>query len=369
MKKLFVFLICLTLLLCGCGESDIPETTGATVSETVATEVVEASTVEETTVETVETTEATEPEPEYFTLTFVGDCTLGCPWDHISYGVAFVQTIGEDYGYPFRNVIDYFENDDFTMLNLEGPLCDSGTPANKKHAFRGPTVFTNILTQNSVQAVTLANNHAYDFGEAGYESTRNALTEAEVPFVEQDGTLIVTTESGLTIGMYAVMYDHLDKEEIVAAISALAADETVDLVVFVPHWGVENTYRPTDTQKELGYAAIDAGADIVYGSHTHVLQPIEEYNGGIIFYSLGNFSFGGNAYPKDYDTVLVQQQVIRDPDGTVRLGETTIVPCSISSESYHNNFQPTPYEEGTEEYDRALSKALGTFTGADLPWD
>ena len=93
---------------------------------------------------------------------------------------------------------------------------------------------------------------------------------------------------------------------------------------------------------------------------------METYNGGLICYSLGNFSFGGNHFPRDLDSAIVQQEIIRDPDGTIRMGETTIIPVKITSLDRQNNFQPTPYAEGTEEYDRTLSKLDGTFTGPDL---
>ena len=113
-------------------------------------------------------------------------------------------------------------------------------------------------------------------------------------------------------------------------------------------------------------AAIDAGADIVFGTHPHVLQPIEYYADGVIYYSLGNFSFGGNGAPDDYDTALLQQEVIRQPDGTVELGELTRIPACISSIPERNNFQPTPMEPGSEAYDRVLSKLDGSFAGPNL---
>ena len=344
----------------------VPEesTTETTIPET--TEEVTETTVPETTVP--ETTEApTEPTPEVFTLTFVGDCTLGTSLKHFNYQYGFIQTIGENYRYNFANVIDYFENDDFTMLNLEGVLADDGKAANKQYTFRGPTAYVNILTQNSVEAVSLSNNHTRDFLEEGYISTTTTLSNAGVPYVEQDKTLIVTTESGLTIGIYAVNIDNLNQDEIVAAISELDANEEIDLVILSAHWGNENTFRPNAVQQTLAYAAIDAGADIVYGTHTHTLQPIEEYNGGIIYYSLGNFAFGGNNNPKDYNTALVQQEVIRDVDGSISLGKLTVVPCSISSVTNLNNFQPTPYEEGSKNYEKAMSKLNGTYTGGNLP--
>ena len=311
--------------------------------------------------------ETTAPTEERFTLTFVGDCTLGTQPKNFNSGLAFIKTVGEDYRYNFANVINYFENDDFTMLNLEGVLVNDGKAANKKYTFRGPTTYVNILTQNSVEAVSLSNNHSKDFLEEGYLSTTTTLTDAGVPYVEQDKTLIVTTERGLTIGIYAVNIDNLKQDEIVAAISELDANPEIDLVVLCAHWGQENTFKANATQKTLGHAAIDAGADIVYGTHPHTLQPIEEYNGGIIYYSLGNFAFGGNNSPKDYNTALVQQEVIRDVDGTISLGKLTVVPCSISSVTNLNNFQPTPYEEGTADYEKAMSKLNGTYTGGSLP--
>lgn len=372
MKRGFLAILAAILLaggiLPGCSAPEAPVVSSESSEE--ATAAVTAPSTQPSEIPTQAQTEApTQPQPESFLLTFVGDCTLGAPADHFSYGVAFVKTVGDDYAYPFRNVAEYFRNDDFTMINLENPLTEGGTRAAKQHVFRGPVEYVNIITQNSVEAVTIANNHTFDFGQEGYESTVSVLREAGVPFVEKDSTTVVTTGSGLTIGLYAVTYENLDKEAILAAISALAANPSVDVVVFAPHWGTENSYRANSIQKELAHAAIDAGANIVYGSHAHVLQPIEEYNGGIIYYSLGNFSFGGNAYPKDYDTALLQQQVIRQPDGTVCLGELTIVPCSLSSETGKNNFQPTPYAPGTEEYDRVLRKLDGTFTGADLGYD
>ena len=100
-----------------------------------------------------------------------------------------------------------------------------------------------------------------------------------------------------------------------------------------------------------------------------MLQKIEEYNGGIIYYSLGNFSFGGNRNPRDKDSVIVQQEVIREHDGSVTLGELTLIPCSISSVADYNNYQPTPCEEGTEMYNRIMAKLDGTYEGADLVVD
>lgn len=358
MRKILLFSMILSILLtaAACGQTEpAPETT-------VPTEVISESTTDATT-EPI-TAPTTEPQPEIFTLTFIGDCTLGtCPGLESS-TASFPNIVGTDYSYPFRNVIQYFEDDDFTMANLEGVLGDKGTRLSKQFNFRGSAEYVNILTGGSVEAVTLANNHAEDYGPEGYEETKRILNEAELPFVETDSSTLVTTESGLIIGLYAAKFtiDQQDLEEEVAALRQQGAE----LVIFAVHWGSEGHYRPAPYQVQQAYAAIDAGVDIVYGTHPHVLQKIEEYNGGVIFYSLGNFCFGGNHYPADLNTAIVRQKVIRETDGTVRLLERELIPCAVTSFRVQNNFQPTPYEVGSYGYNCAMNKLHGTWNGGNL---
>ena len=347
-------------------------TTGSTPEESTdpTTQATDPENTTETTEEpTEESTEApTEPGPERFTLTFVGDCTLGSAENGYYNTASFVGTVGEDYDYPFDNVRRYFEEDDFTMVNLETVLADTATPEGGKiFVFRGPTAYTRILTGSSVEAVTLANNHTMDHGKTGFQATKDALDAAEVTYVEPDGSALYTTESGLTIGLYAVNFT-LDKKDMKQEIAALRK-AGAEIVVVAFHWGIEGSYRANPEQIQNAHDCIDAGADIVYGHHPHVLQRIEEYNGGIIYYSLGNFSFGGNTFPRDTDSVILRQEIIREVDGSVRLGEMELIPVSISSMVGQNNYQPIPLEPGTEAYDRVLSKLDGSFTGPDLNVD
>lgn len=297
----------------------------------------------------------TEEGEESFLLSFVGDCTLGS--DARFYGVkhSFIDVIGEDYDYPFRNVVSYFQDDDCTFVNLETVLKDEGSIIKEDgFAFRGPTAYTKILTGSSVEAVTIANNHIRDYGVQGMESTRKALEEAELPYVEQDTYRIITTERGLKIGLYGGFFQ-VDVKKVEQAVAEMKR-QGAELIVMAIHWGIEGYYRPNAEQEQLAHQLIDLGVNIVYGSHPHVLQRVEEYNGGIIYYSLANFSFGGNHFPRDMDTVILRQQVLRQKDGTVVLGTLTPIPACVSSQRPQNDFQPTPYEEGTEDYTRVLQK-------------
>ena len=313
--------------------------------------------------------EETEPEEttgtasagQEFTLTLIGNCTLGCT-NSVSYqGNGIIKTVGEDYSYPFRNVVNYFEEDEFTFLNLEGPLTDTKAYSERLQLVNGPTSYIQILSQSSVEAVSLVNEHIRDHGEEGYASTISLLEDAGIHYAEQGIATQYTTEHGLTIGIYSVMgfSEKEDAAKIKEDITELASQ--VDIVIFAPHWGVIGYYLPVSNQTELAHMAIDAGADIVCGTHPYVLQPIEEYNGGVIFYSLGNFCVGSQVYPSDFDSAMIQLQVLRDEDGTVSLGERTIIPVSISSVSRVNNYQPTPYAESDPGYASTLSKLSGTY--------
>lgn len=302
------------------------------------------------------------PEAEEFTITMVGDCTLATA--AIIYGGegSFVHTVGDNYDYPFANVRYLFEDDDFTIVNLECNLTDKAIYSDKTFAFRGPTAYTNIMTGSSVEFASYSNNHIYDYGYEGYDETVAALDAAGLAYCERNSSAVYTTESGLTVGVYAGYFE-FDEYDLTAEIGQLS--ETCDIVIASLHWGDEGQYHPLDEQTYLGHVAIDAGADIVYGHHPHVLQEMEQYGDGIIFYSLGNFSFGGNDRPRDMDSVIVRQQIIRE-GRSVRLGETILLPCSISSAEGYNNYQPILYEEGTEAYNRVLSKLDGSFEGEDL---
>lgn len=357
MKKPTILLpLLLMAVLAGCGGEAPAEVTVAT---TVATQ----PPTEATTLPTETTLPETEPQPESFTLTFVGDCTLGSTPANYGADMGFVKVVGQDYDYPFRNVLRYFENDDGTFANLEGPLTDTGYPVDKKHVFQGATDYVNILLRGSIEAVSLANNHTLDYGKTGYASTLATLQAAGMPYVERDATALIDLPCGLKVGLYGAVYYYIDRQDMVTQIQALR-DQGAEVVIVAPHWGAEGSYRVSRDQEEIGHAAIDAGADIVWGSHPHVLQPMEEYNGGLILYSMGNFCFGGNCAPKDLDSAIIQQQILRDPDGTITLGERTIIPCSVGSLENTNNFQPTPYPEASEGYQRVMEKLTGTYSKA-----
>ena len=221
---------------------------------------------------------------------------------------------------------------DLAMLNNEFTISRRGAPmAGKAYTFRADPVHTALYQELGVDFVTLANNHAYDFGEDAFLDTLDALTahgidyagggrnaeEAQRPFYYLvDGRKIafvsatraekhiLTPEAGEDSSGVFRCYDPERLLEVIAEAKANS-----DYVVLFVHWGTEHTDVLEEVQKTTSHAYIDAGADLLIGTHAHQLQGIEFYKGKAIFYNLGNFWF--DHY--DIETGLVKFALA--PDG------------------------------------------------------
>lgn len=294
-------------------------------------------------------------DPVSLTISVVGDCTLGTDeeFDYDTSLNAYYDNNGPDYF--FANVKNIFEADDLTIANFEGTLTESEDREDKQFAFKAPASYADILTAGSIEAVNTANNHSHDYGDQSFNDTLSALDTAGIIHFGYDETA-VTEVNGIKVGMVGIyeLNDHLGREEQLKQNIAKVKKDGAQLIIVIFHWGNEKEEVPDSNQTTLGHLAIDLGADLVCGHHPHVLQGIEEYKGKNIVYSLGNFCFGGNAYPSDMDTMIFQQTFTIDSNGVKADNITNIIPCSISSDSGYNNYQPTP--AGDEEADRILQK-------------
>lgn len=339
---LFFFVLLLCLIIKGCGSG---KTKTVSSNKTETSEQKEVLTV----------TPEPEMTPVSLTLSVVGDCTLGTDenFDYDTSLNAYYENNGADYF--LANVKSIFSADDLTIANFEGTLTDSTEREDKQFAFKAPASYADILTAGSVEAVNTANNHSHDYGEQSFDDTLKALDAAGIIHFGYDETA-VTEVKGIKIGLVGIyeLNDHLGRKEQLKQNIAKVKKEGAQLVIVIFHWGNEKEEVPDENQKTLGHLAIDEGADLVCGHHPHVLQGIEKYKGKNIVYSLGNFCFGGNSYPSDMDTMIFQQTFTIDQNGVKADDVTNIIPCSISSDSDYNNYQPTPAEG--EEADRIMQK-------------
>ena len=279
------------------------------------------------------------------TVSTLGDCTLGTDANFSTANSfnAYDEANGHDYF--FKNVKSILEEDDVTFANLEGTFTTSNDRQDKQYAFKGDPDYTEILTDGSVEVVTLANNHSGDYGEQGLADTETALEEAGIDYCIGD-TITVKEVNGVKIAFIGIFvnYGTDDSENQLRSDIENAKKQGAELIITAFHWGSEKATQPDETQQSLAHIAIDCGADLVVGHHPHVLQGIEKYNGKYIAYSLGNFCFGGNSNPSDMDTMIFRQTFTVSGDGAAKDDDVTVIPCSISSDQGYNNYQPTPAE-------------------------
>ena len=304
--------------------------------------------------------ETTTPEPTAesvsITVSMVGDCTLGTDvnFDQSTSFDAFYQ-MKNDPGYFFQNVKDIFTADDLTVANMEGTLTTSNDRQQKTFAFKGDPSYTEILTRGGVEATNLANNHSHDYGDQSYEDTIQYLEAAGITTFGYDRTAVMDVK-GIKVGLIGIyeLKDGLGRQQQVIDTIQEVKDQGAQVIIVSFHWGTEKSNVPDDIQKTLAHLAIDQGADLVVGHHPHVLQGIEKYQGKNIVYSLGNFCFGGNKNPSDKDTMIFQQTFTVENGELVEDDVTNIIPCSLSSESGYNNYQPMVLDGSEKE--RVLQK-------------
>lgn len=273
-------------------------------------------------------------------LSFAGDCTIGTD-DRFLYENSFHQRLaveGNDFGYFFRGVLPVLEKDDMTLVNLESTFTNSKCPIPKKYNYRGDPSYTAILKAGSVEMVNISNNHIYDYGMQGYMDTLTALQRAGILFCGEKNIAFYTTK-GITVGCIGYTgWDwnvHKDLERDIHY-----AREKAHIVVVSIHWGTDRANYPSSHQIKLGRFCIDNGADVVVGHHPHVIQGIEKYKDRYIVYSLGNFCYGGSKNLSDKDTFIFQN-IFTVRDGRIIESNGEVIPCSISSVSHINDYQPT----------------------------
>jgi hypothetical protein len=243
------------------------------------------------TASTISPTSTPTPTPSpiaHTTLIATGDVLLG----------RMIRTQSEANGsalWPFEQTHDFLSSADITLINLEVPITTPCPRATYGLIFCAPPEMIDGLTYAGVDVSNVANNHTLDKGIEGYATTLSALTDAGIQPSDPDH-LAMIEHGGIRFGFIGFnriqQYPDtpiLSADEIMQRIRA--ADAQVDVLIVSIHWGVEFKTKHNRTQTELAHQAIDAGADLIVGTHPHVIQPTEEYNGVLILYSLGNFVF------------------------------------------------------------------------------
>ena len=275
----------------------------------------------------------------------------------------------------FRSIAPYFKSSDFGFVNLESPLTYGGDPQGWKDVIiKGNPALAPAMAKSGINVVTMANNHAGDMGDSGLLDSFKYCKKAGITVVgagknlkaAQAGAVLKTKDGAKTAflgfsdvlplgypatsGSPGTSPGRADINAVKANIRAAA--KKADYVFVGWHWNLEYKRAPSYLESSEGKAAVDAGADIVFAHHPHLLDGVQAYHGGLICYSLGNLVFGGFS-GETAQTVLVKATV------TPHAIDAKLIPVQISGSGV-----PTVATGSTGlsilQRVQSLSAALGT---------
>ena len=260
-----------------------------------------------------------------FSVTAGGDTMSG-------FGVSGV--VGSMGSALFKSIAPTFEKSDFGFVNLESPLTTGGDAQGWKDVvIKGNPALAPAMAKSGINVVTMANNHAGDMGDSGLLDS--------IEYCEDNGITVVGAGKDLKRAMSGSVLETKDGTKVaflgfsdvlpvgypatstspgtapgradLGAVKAAikAAKKKADFVIVGWHWNFEYKRAPSSLELNEGHEAIDAGADIVFAHHPHLLDGVEEYHDGLIFYSLGNLVFGGFS-GETAETVLVRAKISDD---------------------------------------------------------
>lgn len=315
----------------GTGEKDDPFTLAYTGAQTALP--TPEPTPEPTATPAIERT-AGPSSADGVTVSFVGDCSVGDSHKAKGSAASYHARVDQNgYAWPLEGVRDVLLADDLTCANLEVCFTSRRPETNKMFSLMADADHTAVLTQGGIDMVNTVNNHCADFGLAGYQDTLDALDAAGIghfgclyPLEEYGFDVLATRDvGGIRFGFIGFSYPQsYDIKRIAKRIETLRAGGC-DIVAVSLHWGREESGTPTVDQPEYARQLIDAGADIIWGHHAHVLQPIQFYQGKPILYSTGNFTFGAMS-SVDPATAIFQLTYEKTQDGA-QLVRLAVVPC------------------------------------------
>lgn len=219
----------------------------------------------------------------------------------------------------FNEVNEVLQKSSMVFANLETPL-QGNEGFNKEKYSKGVIhystegVYDQVIPGLNLTAVSLANNHIFDWNESGVKNTIKYLeksgikftgagcTEAHIEpvimeknhkrtaflaYVHKDTNPMVPENSGILVNYFS-------EEKIIKEIGNIR--NNCDFIILSIHWGVDYSFYPTKYQRLASHKLIDAGVDVIMGHHPHTLQPLEKYKNGLIFYSLGSLCYGDIIY-------------------------------------------------------------------------
>ncbi len=275
----------------------------------------------------------------------------------------------------FKNVKDMMEKPDLLTANQESTLGGTELGLSSYPLFNSPHDVANSLVNAGVDIVSTANNHSLDKGEKGIDSETAYFDSVGLPYVgtfrdtDDQQRLRILSKNGFNLAFLSYTYgtngiplpygkdflvNIINREKMAQEIHR--ARRQADAVIISLHWGIEYQRMPTKQQKELANFLVDEGADIILGSHPHVLQPMEwiktkDGRKAFVIYSLGNFISGQEGDYKDIGgllTIRITKNITNNSSvHSIELSDPEFFPTYVSS-THLKNYKVVPLSHAGE---------------------
>lgn len=297
--------------------------------------------------------EITEQTPKSTTIhmAFTGD--IMC--HNTIYNDAFNKmTDSYDFSYIFENIKYHIQTADIAVGNLETTFAGATKGYSSYPTFNTPEALAYNLKKVGFDVFSTANNHCYDTGYAGLESTIHYLDDADISHTgtfqseEDQNKILMKNVRGIQIAFLSFTYGtnginvpsdksysvNLIDESLILKQLSLAKEQNPDVICVSMHWGIEYQTSPNSEQKELADFLFKNGADIIIGNHPHVLQSMEKREialedgstkDGFVVYSLGNFLADQT---KNYtrNSAILNLAITKNLDGKISIDSATYTP-------------------------------------------
>lgn len=244
-------------------------------------------------------------------ISFGGDLCLAN--DPTFKKIGIVNSLNSDYKQNIiKELSNLFHTSDISIINFESPMTFD-TQIARANSFLIPPETIEILKKSNILFANIANNHILQHGEKLFDDTIELLRNAGISIIgkyekEISDTVITLELKDKKIGIAGFnerhdfinnnKYSELTKLNVLKTLEYMN-NQKYDIKILIFHWGNEYVNIPSQSQIDMAHNFIDYGANIIVGHHSHVIQPVEIYNGGIIAYSLGNLLFD-NLYSRDF---------------------------------------------------------------------
>lgn len=316
-------------------------------------------------------------------LTAIGDIMCHGP----NYKAAYISsTDSYDFSPFFKNISSYTSKADLTIGNLETTFAGKARGYSGYPTFNSPSELGQAIKDIGVDVLGTANNHCMDKGYSGLSSTLDVLDEMEFSHMgtsrsdEEQNSILVRNVNGINIAFLAFTYgtngitipkdksfcvNLIDKDLILKQLES-AKRMNVDMICVNMHWGVEYQTSPNSEQKDLADFLFKNGVDIIFGSHPHVLQPMEKRTVTLddgstkdcfVIYSLGNF-ISNQSDVNTQDTIILNLQITKSgKDGKISIDSFDYIPvyCYNKGSSSKNRYELIDLKKSISDYENGTS--------------